>query len=116
MTTLIPELLTLLALGPTAPAAPPAALPVLEALKQHARALAVQDGELAGEGAEFLVDASRGCQFVLLGEQHNVLEIPQFTASLFRLLHEEHGFDHYAMENGWVGARLLGAPGVVGDL
>jgi hypothetical protein len=54
----------------------------------------------SGPGFDFLVEAAAGAQFVMVGESHNVKEIPQFTAQLFRVLHDRFGFDYLALEDG----------------
>src|SRR5262245_35680522 len=69
-----------------------------EVLRANRYALDLGDGTLAGPGAQFLVSAAAGAQFFLLGEEHNVAEIPRLTAELFRRLHDRYGFDYLADE------------------
>ena len=55
-------------------------------------------GNMSGTGVEFLLKNTADAQFVLIGENHNTKEIPQFTASLFDMLHDHYGFAHLALE------------------
>lgn len=60
----------------------------------------------SGPGFDFLMEAAADAQFVVVGESHNVKEIPQFTAQLFRALHDRFGFDYLALEDGPFVAEL----------
>jgi hypothetical protein len=66
----------------------------------HRYRVALQNGKLVGDGVAFLLRALGDAQFVTVGESHNVLEIPLFTAALFDTLHAVHGFNYFAIENG----------------
>ena len=68
-----------------------------------------------GPGFDFLVDAAVDAQFVMVGESHNVKEIPQFTSHLFRQLHERYGFNYLALEDGPFIAELYSDAGVRGE-
>ena len=68
-----------------------------------------------GPGFEFLVDAAADAQFVMVGESHDVKEIPQFTSHLFQQLQERHGFDYLALEDGPFIAELYSGDAVRGD-
>lgn len=76
---------------------------------------AVRDGALAfehgpdgfaGPGAEFLVGAASGAEFVLLGESHGNRQTPWLTGELLRAL-QPAGFTAYATETGPVSTRTL---------
>lgn len=64
------------------------------------------DGRLAGDGAEVLLRGGRDAQFVLVGEEHGVAEVPIVTAAIFREL-APLGFRHLAIETGSRQAALL---------
>jgi hypothetical protein len=67
---------------------------------------AAADGRLSGAGAELLIAAGRDAQFLLIGEEHGVAEIPVVAAGLFREL-VPHGYRHLAIETGDVMATEL---------
>ena len=71
----------------------------LETLRAHRAGLAVKQGKLAGPGAEMLRPALEEAQFVALGEDHGIAEIPEFGAALCTEL-APHGFHHLALEIG----------------
>ncbi|MBA3891510.1 MAG: hypothetical protein H0X64_13365 [Gemmatimonadaceae bacterium] len=85
-------------------------------LRQHRHPLALENGRLTGPGARLLLEAAAGAQFFMVGESHNVAEIPRFTAALFDTLHAVHGYDYFATEYGPEVMRMLSAPGVRGRL
>ena len=68
-----------------------------------------------GPGFDFLIEEAAGAQFVMVGESHNVKQIPQFTSYLFRELHDRYGFDYLALEDGPFIAELFSDPAVRGD-
>lgn len=65
---------------------------------EHLHPLSLVDGELQGPGAAFLRQATARAQFVALGEDHDIREIPPLATALFRLLQAEHGFEYFATE------------------
>lgn len=68
-------------------------------VREHSHALHLSDaGELDGPGALFLREVSARAQFVALGEDHNIREVPLVTTALFRLLNTQHGFEYFATE------------------
>ena len=83
--------------------------------RAHRLPLAYADSSMSGPGWEFIAGEAARAQFVVVGESHNVREIPLFTAQLFRLLHERSGFNYLALEDGPYAVRMLMAPGVRGD-
>src|SRR5271168_3686126 len=70
-----------------------------ETLKKNRAAISVQDGRLAGSGAEILRGALADAQFVALGEDHGIRQIPEFAAALCAEL-APHGFHHMGLEIG----------------
>ena len=70
-----------------------------ETLKKNRASISVQDGKLAGPGAEVLRTALAEAQFVALGEDHGIRQIPEFAAALCAEL-APHGFHHMGLEIG----------------
>jgi hypothetical protein len=70
-----------------------------ETLKKNRGAISVQDGKLAGPSAEVLRAALAEAQFVALGEDHGIRQIPEFAAALCAEL-ATHGFHHMGLEIG----------------
>ena len=70
-----------------------------ETLKKNRGAISVQDGKLAGPSAEVLRAALAEAQFVALGEDHGIRQIPEFAAALCAEL-APHGFHHMGLEIG----------------
>lgn len=70
-----------------------------ETLKKNRVSISVQDGKLAGPGAEVLRTALAEAQFVALGEDHGIRQIPEFAAALCTEL-APHGFHHMGLEIG----------------
>jgi hypothetical protein len=71
-----------------------------ELFRQNSRTLVLQDGRLAGDGADFLISEAGDTRFFCIGEPHNVREIPGFVTALFRQLQEKQGFHYLAIEQG----------------
>ena len=72
---------------------------VLEKLTASRLAISVDKGTLSGPGAALLLQASRQAQYVLLGEDHGVAEIAQFSSAYFNAL-PPAGFTTLVTENG----------------
>jgi len=70
-----------------------------DVLKKNRGVISVQDGQLAGPGAEVLRTALAEAQFVALGEDHGIRQIPEFAAALCAEL-RPHGFHHMGLEVG----------------
>jgi len=77
----------------------------------HRHPLTFDGTSASGAGFELLLSAARRAQFVMVGESHNVREIPLFTAALFERLHTSAGFRYLGMENGPIATEML----AVGD-
>lgn len=66
--------------------------------------LALEDGELRGEGVKWLVERARGAHHFMIGERHGTAQIPAVSASLYEHL-APLGYDHAALEIGPFAAR-----------
>ncbi len=84
---------------------PPAETFAARAAKNHYQ-IDLKDGRLAGPGAPILESALADAQFVLLGEDHGISQIPQFDAAVCSLLGPE-GFHDLALEVGPSAAEEL---------
>jgi hypothetical protein len=101
-------------LTPTAtPAAAPS--PLRQAIRRNTYELRRSQSTFSGPGFDFLLQRASDAQFVALGEEHNLREIPPFTSALFQALHERYGFDHLALETDPVMARMASAPPLRGN-
>ena len=69
-------------------------------LRAHRYELTIESGQLAGPGASFLREATRGTQFVMFGEMHNNADVPRYTASLFRQLARDERYEYLVIESG----------------
>lgn len=87
-----------------------------ELLAAHTHVLELVEGHLEGPGAELLREAVAGTQFVVVGEQHLVREIPPFLAALFLLLQEQEGYEYLALESDPLSASLASTGALRGDL
>lgn len=83
--------------------------------RAHRQPLEFGSGDMSGPGWELIVDQASRAQFVMVGESHNLREIPLFTGRLFEALQMRAGFAYLALENGPVIMERFGAPGVRGD-
>ncbi len=79
---------------------------LIENLKSNAYSLVFENGELSGEGFEFLNKQGEETPFFLIGESHGMAEIPEFTAALFRAF-KKHGYQYFATETGPYTADFL---------
>jgi hypothetical protein len=77
-------------------------------LPKHAHAIQLQDGALAGPGAELLERELAAAQFFLIGEDHGFAEIPRIASALTRRAWK-HGYRHVAMEIGPLAVERLNA-------
>jgi hypothetical protein len=68
--------------------------------------LTVQDGVLAGSGVPVLQKAVSDAQFVLIGEDHGIAQIPQFVGAVCHMT-EPQGFLNLAVETGPLAAGEL---------
>ena len=116
-TTLIPGILLLtfaLVIG-VLPVGLRAQAPTLEeVLKSNSHTIEVLNGNLSGDGMNFLMKISANAQFFAVAEPHNAREVPEFTTMLFRALHERYGFNYLALEQDPVMAHMVSEKSVVG--
>lgn len=74
---------------------------IREILTPHAHPIGLSDaGRLTGPGADLLLEAAHSAQFFVIGEPHNVREVPRFTAALLDALRDRAGFRYLALEHG----------------
>lgn len=89
---------------------------ILDKLKSDRLTITLDKGSLSGPGAAPLLQASRQAQYVLLGEDHGVAEIAQFSSAYFNAL-APAGFTTLVTESGSTVARafeaMLKRPGAV---
>ena len=79
-----------------------------ELLDQHSYEIRLSETGIEGPGGEFIFEESANAQFVVIGECHNVREIPPFASALFSVLHKRYGFDYFATEHKEAWQRFLG--------
>jgi hypothetical protein len=79
---------------------------LVRALSRAAMPLTIEGGRLGGPGAAMLAGEARQSQFVLVGEDHGMRELPQLTAALFRAV-QPLGYRHLAVEVGPFSTRML---------
>ncbi len=70
-----------------------------EALREQRRLMTVEDGQLRGEGATWLIERAARAQFVLIGEDHGFADVPRFAQALQRGLGDRR-FNHLVVEVG----------------
>ncbi len=80
--------------------------------RAHRTPLEMVDGQLRGPGFDRIVQEAADAQFVMIGESHNLKDIPLFTAHLFETLAERHGYGHLVLENGSYAMEQYNAPAV----
>jgi len=108
-----------LAVVHAAPARTPQAVanPLLDSLvRANARALSLDGDRLQGPGAEWLLGEAGRAQFLALGEEHNVVEIPALVTALLRELEQRAGYRSVALEQDPVAMRAASAAPMRGRL
>jgi hypothetical protein len=85
-------------------------------LKANTRVFAYTGSKISGPGAEHLLRATEGAQFVLFGEEHMDHAIPIFAAGLYATLHDRQGFRHLVLEQAPVAIEDALAPARRGDV
>jgi hypothetical protein len=78
----------------------------IDRLLQNRYPLNVQSGRLEGSGLPILENALAGAQFVLIGEDHGISQIPQFVSAVCDLVGPQ-GFHTMAIETGPLAAGEL---------
>lgn len=79
---------------------------LLQTLRENQFALQLESGQLNGAGADFLQEVAAANQFILIGENHGLAELPQFTAALYHHI-APAGYQYFATETGPFTAALL---------
>jgi len=82
---------------------------------KNAYPFALGNGTLSGPGADFLMRATAGAQFVLAGENHDDHDTPLFDLALLDQLHKLHGFDQVVVEQDPLGIEAILQPPLRGD-
>lgn len=90
----------------TSSALPPQLDSLTVELQRRAMGMSCSRAGIAGPGAAFLLDRARRAEFVLVGEDHGIAEIPQFCAGLAESL-SSTGFSALAVECGPEAAHLM---------
>ncbi len=94
------------AFGAAAAQAPPPAESFADRVAKNRYAIEIKDGRLSGKGAGVLETALSNAQFVLLGEDHGIAQIPQFDTAVCNSLGPK-GFRDLAIEVGPSAAEEL---------
>lgn len=83
-------------------------------LVTHRQSLALADGRFTGAGAEWLVQQARAAQFVAVGEDHGIAEIPWVVDALHAVM-SGVGPTYYSVEVGPLTTRALAAVAAGGE-
>ncbi|MEM7551442.1 MAG: hypothetical protein AAF363_17300 [Bacteroidota bacterium] len=68
-------------------------------LKKHIKLLNFSEWQISGDGFEWIKQESEEAQFVLIGEEHGLKEVPQFVTHLSEEI-QAYGFNHFVTEAG----------------
>lgn len=68
-------------------------------VEEHTHSFSLKDGQLAGPGAELLIEEGRRASFFVLGERHLRNEVPGLAGALLTEL-RPHGYGAFAVETG----------------
>lgn len=114
--TLVLALLVAPAPVPAAPSTAPAWSDsgLVRKLAAHRQSLALADGRFTGVGAEWLVQQARAAQFVAVGEDHGIAEIPWVVDALHAVM-SGVGPTYYSVEVGPLTTRALAAAAAGGE-
>jgi len=75
-------------------------------LHENRYTLALDEGRITGPGADFLLKEAAQAHFFMVGEEHGIAEVPEFTSALFRAL-RPYGYEHLVIETSPSMAALL---------
>jgi hypothetical protein len=84
-------------------------------LRENTYSIVLENGALTGPGAELIMEAAAGTQFVALGEEHYNFHIPGITTALFQALHDQEGYRYFMTEQDPVMMASFSAPPVRGN-
>jgi hypothetical protein len=87
-----------------------------QAFKRHSYPLSLAPNKLDGPGVDFPREKAGHAQFILVGEEHNVKQVPEFTAARFAMLHQCCGFDYLGLESDPVSAHVASSPPLKGEM
>ncbi|MEP6507167.1 MAG: hypothetical protein ABJC63_03000 [Gemmatimonadales bacterium] len=75
-------------------------------LRSNSSSFTIDDGHLKGPGGDALAVAARDNQFMMVGEDHGISELPLFVGALFEAA-KPAGYRHLAVEIGPITGRRL---------
>lgn len=78
----------------------------VKVLRSSSAPFTIVNGHLSGEGGDLLTQMTRENQFILVGEDHGIRELPEFVSALFAAARPA-GYSHIAVEIGPITARRL---------
>lgn len=78
----------------------------MRVLTDHRASFRITNGQMIGAGADTLARIARDNQFLMVGEDHGIAEVPQFVEALFRVA-QPAGYSHLAVEIGPVTGRRV---------
>jgi hypothetical protein len=78
----------------------------VKVLKSNSAPFTIEGGHLKGAGAEALTRAAQDNQFMMVGEDHGIRELPEFVGALFEAARPA-GYKHLAVEIGPITGRRL---------
>jgi hypothetical protein len=78
----------------------------VKALRSNAAPFTIANGRLTGAGADALTRVTRENQFILVGEDHGIRELPEFVSALFDAARPA-GYGHLGVEIGPITGRRL---------
>lgn len=77
-------------------------------LKKSLYPIQVNESQWQGVGKDFLLQEANNSQFFLIGEDHGIAELPQFTTLLAKnLLQQTNAYQYFATETGPFTAAML---------
>lgn len=107
---------TVVATRPTAPPRPVAEALLDSLVAANARPLSLDRGRLEGAGAEWLLAEAARAQFLALGEEHNVAEIPALVTALLTDVETRGGYRYVALEQDPIAMRAASVAPMRGRL
>jgi hypothetical protein len=78
----------------------------VRAIRGNSVPFTVTNGKLSGAGADALARVAREHQFIMIGEDHGIRELPEFVTALWETARPV-GYRHFAVEIGPISGRHL---------
>ncbi len=78
----------------------------VDLLSKISHSFVLKEGEISGDGKEFLEEELASSQFTMLGEYHGSKNISLFTKAIIPFL-DQNGYRHFALEVGPISAQVL---------